>query len=239
MKALIYSTFLQWKLDFRNKGILLIYYIIPLIFYVVMGSVFSSINPLSKTTLMQSMTIFAVSMAALLGLPNPLVELFASDVKKTYKVGNIPLWVMLFTNFVSALIHILIVSIIIYISAPIIFKVEHPVHYISYFLLLILFISVSIIIGLIIGILTKKNSTMTMVSQMFFLPTMLLSGIMFPSDMLPSFFGQLSYVLPATHAMKILTSLNEITLTALMPLLAIGVVSILVLILLYKRVLVD
>lgn len=48
MNAFLYGLFLQWKLDMRNKGIILIYYVVPLLFFGIMGGVFSSINPDSK-----------------------------------------------------------------------------------------------------------------------------------------------------------------------------------------------
>lgn len=239
MSGFIYSTILQWKLDFRNKGILLTYYIIPLVFYLVMGSVFSTINPLSQQTLIQSMTIFSISMGAFFGTPDPLLELFASESKKAYKVANIPLWSMLATNFISALVHMCIVSVIIYISAPIIFKVNLPSNPLSYFLTLLLFITISILIGILIGITAKKISTMTMLSQLVFLPSLLLSGIMFPSNMLPSFFVKISSVFPATHAMKILTASDGITLSLIIPLIAIGIVVIGALVLIYQKALKD
>lgn len=37
MNAFLYGVALQWKLDLRNKGILLSYYIVPLVFFAFMG----------------------------------------------------------------------------------------------------------------------------------------------------------------------------------------------------------
>ena len=82
MEAFMYNVGLQWKLDFRNKGILLVYYIIPLVFFLFMGGVFSSINPESKNTLIQSMSIFTVTMGAVLGTPVPLINLIWKRDKK-------------------------------------------------------------------------------------------------------------------------------------------------------------
>lgn len=155
------------------------------------------------------------------------------------KVGNIPLWVLLFTNFLSALIHMLLVSLIIYISASIIFKADYPMNLLTYFLSLLLFIIICIIIGIIIGLIAKKPSTMTMLSQLVFLPSLLLSGIMFPSDMLPEFFIKVSSIFPATHSIKILTASNKLTLNLMLPLIIIGVVVVATLVITYKKILVD
>ncbi|WP_230203599.1 hypothetical protein [Bacillus massiliigorillae] len=106
MRAFLYGVSLQWKLDLRNKGVLLTYYVVPLVFFFFMGGVFTSIDPLAKETLIQSMTIFGVTMGAFLGSPTPLIELFGSEIKKAYKVGGIPLWTAIVNNFISAFIHL-------------------------------------------------------------------------------------------------------------------------------------
>ncbi len=51
MKAFMYQFRLQWVLDLRNRGVLLTYYIIPLVFFAFMGGIFTTINPLAKETL--------------------------------------------------------------------------------------------------------------------------------------------------------------------------------------------
>lgn len=233
MSALVYNIFLQWKLDFRNKEILMVYYAVPLVFYLVMGSIFSTTDPNSKNTLIQSMTIFSISMGALLGTPNPLVELFSSDIKRTYKISNIPLWTLLLTTYLSALIHLLIVALIIFVTAPLIYDVTRPENIGLYFLSVILFISLSTILGFIIGVNCKKTSNATMAAQAIFLPTVLLSGIMFPTNMLPSILEKVSYILPATHTMKLLTSTYESS--NIIALIGIGVIVLFVLFICYRR----
>ena len=69
MKAFLYGIALQWKLDIRSKTLLITCYIVPLLFFGVMGSIFTSVMPDSKETLIQSMTIFGVTMGALIGVP--------------------------------------------------------------------------------------------------------------------------------------------------------------------------
>lgn len=239
MNALIYSIFLQCKLDLRNKNVLIAYYILPLVFFIVMGSVFSSIGAISKEALIPSMTILSISMAAFLGTPAPLVEFFASDAKKTYKVGNIKLWVMLLTTFISGLIHMLIVSIIIYITGPMVFDGERPSNLGIYFGLIMLIISVNIIIGMLIGLIAKKNTTMTLLSQLVFLPSMLIGGIMFPLSLLPDVLGKIGNILPAPHSIKALTSLDNVSLGLVSPLLLIGAIALVFLFIMYRKVQVD
>ncbi|WP_286909441.1 ABC transporter permease [Clostridium sp. UBA1652] len=235
----MYSVWLQCKLDIRNKNVLIVYYILPLIFFLIMGSVFTTIDPNAKSRIIQSMSIVAISMAAYLGTPVPIVEIFSSDIKKTYKVGNVPLWVILITSFLSALVHILIVSAIIFIISPIIFKADIPNNILMYFLFLILVISVSSIIGILIGLISKSNTVMTMFSQLIFLPSMILSGTMFPREMLPTVIGRVSNILPATHGMNILTSLGDVNIKLISPLFLIGIVSLGILVLVYRKIQID
>lgn len=136
MSAFLYGVTLQWKLDLRNKGVLLTYYITPLVFFIFMGGIFSSINPTAKDTLIQSMTVFGITMGAILGAPTPLVELYGSEIKKAYKVGGIPLWVASINNFISAFVHLFIMSLIIFLIAPLAFHAKIPVNLVVYFLCL-------------------------------------------------------------------------------------------------------
>lgn len=198
MNAFLYGLFLQWKLDFRNKGIVLIYYVVPLLFFGIMGGVFSSINPDSKQTLIQSMTVFSVTMGAFLGSPIPLVELYGSDIKKAYKVGGIPLGLTIINNLISGFIHLFIVSLIIFFTAPIIFKATVPGNLLLYLIVLGIFILTCLLVATVLGLFVKDMNKLTMVSQILFLPSLMLSGIMFPTDMLPKAFEYLGKVFPAT-----------------------------------------
>lgn len=91
MSAFFYGVSLQWKLDIRSKSLFITCYLIPLLFFAVMGGIFTSVMPDSKYTLIQSMTVMGVSMGALIGLPPSLAETYGSDVKKVYRAkGECP-----------------------------------------------------------------------------------------------------------------------------------------------------
>lgn len=213
MNAFAYGIFLQWKLDIRNKGIVLTYYIVPLVFYAFMGGIFTSIDPDAKLTIIQSMTIFAVTMGAFLGSPTPLVELYRSDIKKAYQVGGIPLYIAMINNLLSGFIHLFVVSLVIFFAAPLIFNAAIPGHLLLYFLNLTFFIFTCLLIGTVLGLFVKNINRLTMVSQLLFLPSIMLSGIMFPASMLPELFQYVSKIFPASWAYINMTTENfsEIT----------------------------
>lgn len=208
MNGFIYGIYLQWKLDFRNKEILLTCYVVPLLFFGFMGGIFTSINPISKETLIQSMVVFAVTMGASLGVPIPIVEFFNSDVKKAYKVGGIPLWISIINTFVSAVIHLFIVSTIIFFVAPKLYGATVPNNYDIYFISLFIFIIASVLVGVLIGLIAKSTSKLTMISQFIFLPSIMLSGIMFPKEFLPNMFSNIGNIFPATWGYKMLQQDN-------------------------------
>ena len=195
MKAFLYGVGLQWKLDIRSKSLLITCYVVPLLFFAVMGGIFTSVNPEAKNTLIQSMTVMGVSMGAMIGLPPSLAEIYGSDIRKMYKANGVPLYLGLVSVFLSAFVHLLIMSGIIYLTAPVLFHAELPANLPSYFGSLAVFIAVSLSVGSVLGLLVKSQAKLTMFSQLLFLPSIMLSGIMFPAELLPQ---------PLTYAGKLL-----------------------------------
>ena len=74
MNGFLYGAALQWKLDIRSKSLLVTCYIVPLIFFLLMGGIFTSVMPEMRSTLIQSMLVMSVSMGAFIGLPPSLIE---------------------------------------------------------------------------------------------------------------------------------------------------------------------
>ena len=206
MKALLYGIALQFKLDIRSKSMLITCYLVPLVFYFFMGGIFTSIDENATATLISSMTVFTITMSALMGLPPALAEIYATDVKKVYKANGAPMWFGVVSQFISSFIHTFIVCLIIFAISPLIFKAQLPVGLLQYFLSLIALLAVTLAIGCIIGLLFKQQAKLTMIAMIIYLPSIMLSGIMFPADMLPQFMQYISYVFPATIAFKAMTS---------------------------------
>ena len=198
---------IQFRMDIRERGTLMTYYLVPLVFYIIMGAVFSSINPLAKQTLAATMVIFAVTMGAILGIPAPLVKMRESGVLRAYGVCGIPGWAVLFIQTVSAFLHLSIVALIIFVSAPWFFGAGYPLNFPAYFLSLFILLFASIMVGLLIGVTARNQSIATMLSQAVFLPTIMLGGIMFPASMLPQPLRVLGRLLPGTYIMQSFTGL--------------------------------
>lgn len=226
MKAFWNHLWIQFKMDIREKGTLLTYYLVPLVFYLVIGAVFSSVNPDSKKTLSAAMPIFGITMGAVIGMPIPIIRMREAGVLRAYRVSGIPGWAVLLIHALSAFFHFLVVSAVIFFSAPVLFHADMPKSIPLYFLILLVLLFASIALGLLIGIAARSQSVATMLSQAVFLPTVMLGGIMFPASMLPDPLRLLGNILPSTHAMQAFSSLAYKLPSDSAPVLSITVVAV-------------
>ncbi|MGI5989412.1 MAG: ABC transporter permease [Lachnospiraceae bacterium] len=184
MNGFLYSLALQWKLDIRNRSMLVTCYIVPLIFFLLIGSVFMSVMADMKSTLIQSMTVMSISMGAFLWFPPSLNEIYGGDIKKVYKANGVPSYSGLLTMFVSTFVHLMMCCLIIVLLAPVLFKAALPERLPLFFLAIAIYILVSLGIGSILGLVVRNQAKLMMIAQLVFLPSIMLSGIMFPAELL-------------------------------------------------------
>ena len=84
MKAFLYGVGLQFKMDIRSKTMLITCYLVPLVFFFFMSGIFTSVDPSAVKTLISSMSVFIITMSALIGLPPSLGDFYTADVKIVY-----------------------------------------------------------------------------------------------------------------------------------------------------------
>ncbi|MCM1102636.1 MAG: ABC transporter permease [Clostridium sp.] len=202
--AFFYGAALQWKLDIRSKTLLTACYFVPLLFFAIMGGIFTSVMPDAKATLTQSMTVFGVTMGALIGLPPSLVEIYGGDIKKVYRANGVPLWQGLILTNLSSFLHLFLMSMILYAASPLLFHAEIPAEPGSYFGCLAILIAVSLSIASVIGLAVKDQAKTPMVSILVFLPSVMLSGIMFPGSLLPEPLRLAGKAMPAAWGYEIM-----------------------------------
>lgn len=234
MTAFLYQTVLQFKLDIRSKTLLITCYVVPLLFFALMGGIFTSIMQDMEQTLIQSMSIMGISMGALIGLPPSVAEVCGSDIKKVYQANGVPLYVGLISMFLSSFIHLMIMCAIIYGIAPVAFNAILPSDPWAYFLSLAVVVAVSLSIGCALGLAVKNQAKLTMFSQLVFLPSIMLSGIMFPADFLPEILNTIGKIFPASWGYKLMVS-DGFTVLNLLPLLVILIIAIILCCMLLKK----
>ena len=204
MSGFWYGLLLQLKLDIRSKTLLITCYIVPFIFFLLIGGIFISVMPEMKSTLIQSMIVMNISMGAIIGLPPTLAETYGSDIQKVYKANGVPIYLGFVTIFLSTFVHLMISSSVIIILAPLIFKASLPAQLPYFFLGLIMYIIVALGIGGVLGLVVKNRAKLTMISQLVFLPSIMLSGIMFPIDLLPDFLLIIGRIFPASWGYQLM-----------------------------------
>lgn len=201
MKAFSTHLLFDLKSGLRDKELLLMNYLFPLGFYFVIGAIMPKLNPQYTDILIPSMMIFSILVSTVLGMPNSLVTSRNSGIFRSYKINGVSKLSMLAIPTVSTILHTIIVTTIILISAPILYKTSLPENILG---LMMVFIASTITfsgLALLIGVIADNTSVTVIFAQAIFLPSMLIGGLMFPSSFLPESVAKFSRLLPTTYAM--------------------------------------
>jgi len=202
MIAFFHHFMYDFRIGLREKSLLLMNYLFPLGFYVLMGLLMTGINPTFAPTMTPAMILVAIMAGTLLGLPYPVVESREAGIFRSFKINGVPALSIVTIPILSSCVHITLVSIIITLTAGPFFKAGVPVNW-GYFLLILLLTALTFAsLGILIGVVSPNSRLIVLFSQAIFLPSMILGGLMIPSDMLPPALYRISLLLPTTYAMN-------------------------------------
>lgn len=115
-----------------------------------------------------------------------------------YTANGVPLCFGLAAMYLSAFAHLTVMCISLYLVAPLLFGAARPASAPAYFGALAVFIAVSLSVGCVLGLVNRNQAKSTMFSQIVFLPSILLSGILFPRELLPGVFTAAGRLFPAS-----------------------------------------
>ncbi len=202
MSAFTNHLTFEFRTGVRNKTLLLMNYLFPLGFYLMMGLVMTKINPAFGETMIPAMVVFAILAATMLGLPDPLVSAREAGIFRSYKINGVPEISILVIPVLTTIFHMVIVAIIITATAPLLFGVPAPVNWAGFTLTFVVMAFTCAGLGVLIGVISASTRITVLWSQLIFLPSMLLGGLMLPYNMLPDGVDKVSQLLPATHAMN-------------------------------------
>jgi ABC-2 type transport system permease protein len=201
MIAFVNHFMFEFKSGARNPSLLLMNYLFPLGFFLMMALIMTQINPIFKETMIPAMAIFAALSSAVLGLPGTLVAARDSGIFRSYKINSVPAFSIVTIPVVTTVFQVLVVTAIITIAAPL-FKGTLPAHWISFPLVSVVMAFSFSAMGALIGVVSTDSRYTVLYSQLVFLPSTLLGGLMMPMDILPASMRRISALLPATHAMQ-------------------------------------
>jgi len=192
----------EFRTGIRNRSLLLLNYLFPLAFYMMMGFVMTGINPLFRDVLLPAMVVFAIYSAAILGLPDPLVQARDAGIFRSYNINGVPKLNILSILALTTSLHLVIVTLIITITAPLLFDAPAPVNWVNFVIVFLATLFAGAGLGVLIGVVSPNSRSTILLSQLLFLPSMLLGGLMLPYGMLPRAAQIIAQLLPSTHAMN-------------------------------------
>ena len=192
----------EFRSGIRNRTLLLMNYLLPLGFYLMMGFVMPEINPEFRAILVPAMVVFAILAATLLGLPDPLVNAREAGIFRSYKINGVPSASILLIPALTTMLHLVIVTLIIVLTAPILFDARSPSNWLGFAGVFAAMSFACAGLGVRIGVVSPNSRVTVLWSQLIFIPSMLLGGLMLPYSLLPDVAGRISQLLPATHAMN-------------------------------------
>jgi ABC-2 type transport system permease protein len=180
-------------------------YLFPLAFYAMMGLVMTQINPGFKDLLIPSMVILVGMTSMVLGMPGPMVEMREAGVFRSFKINGVPSLSILVIPALTTMIHALIVSVIICLTAPAFFKGLAPTNWLAFTLITLAGSFTFGTIGMLIGVVSNSARATVFFSQIIFVPSFLLGGMMVPMSLLPASVRPIAGLLPTSHIMQAYT----------------------------------
>lgn len=203
MTAFVHHFSFEFRTGIRNRTSLMMFYLFPLGFYVMASALMTGLNPDFRNTLIPAMVFFAVLVGALLGIPDPIIKAREAGIFRSYKIHGIPEFSILMIPLLTTLMHMLVVTVIIVLTAPLLFSAVIPVDWLGFILGLLLMIFSASGLGILLGVVAPGSQAAILMGQAVFLPSMLIGGLMFPTSFLPDALGKISLLLPTTHAMNL------------------------------------
>jgi len=207
MNAFIHHFSFEFRTGIRNKQLLLMNYLFPLGFYLMMGFIMAEINPPFREDIIPAMIVFGILAATLLGIPDPLVNARENGIFRSYKINGVPSLSILVIPALTTILHLVIVAVLITTTAPLLFDAPLPVNWLNFSLIFVAMAFACAGISVLIGVVSPSSRMTVLWSQLIFVPSMILGGMMVPYSMLPDIAGKFAQLLPATQAMNALNGL--------------------------------
>lgn len=202
MNAFAHHFAFEFRTGIRNRQLLLMNYLFPLGFYLMMGFIMPSINPPFRETIIPAMVVFSVLAATLLGIPDPLVNARENGIFRSYKINGVPSLSILLIPALTTMLHMVIVAALITATAPLLFDAPLPANWLNFVLVFAALVVSCSGISVLIGVVSASSRMTVLWSQLIFVPSMLLGGMMLPYSLMPDAAGKAAQLLPATHAMN-------------------------------------
>ncbi len=102
----------------------------------------------------------------------------------------------------STSLHLIIVTIVVCVTAPLLFDAPTPVNWGNFAIVFLATLIACAGLGVLIGVISPNSRATILLSQLIFLPSMLIGGMMVPYSLLPRVAQMVAQLLPTSHAMN-------------------------------------
>lgn len=204
MSALAHHLRFDFMSGLRNPTTLLMFYLFPLGFYVMMSIIMVEINPAFADTAVPALVVVTLMAGTVLGMPGQFVETRQLGVYRMFKVNGVPAQSILASPIISAVAHAMLGSAVIAVTASPVFGLPVPSDWVLFFALVLLAALCLGSLAALIGVVSDSARGTVLWSQLVFLPSMLLGGLMVDLTLLPESVLPISKLLPPTYAGQML-----------------------------------
>jgi ABC-2 type transport system permease protein len=161
-----------------------------------MGFIMPAVNPPFRAVIIPAMAVTSILAATLLGIPDPLVNARENGIFRSYKINGVPSISILSIPAITTILHLTIVIVLITVTAPVLFDAPLPEKWLNFIVIVIATAIACAGLSVLIGV-VSPNSRMTVLwSQIIFVPSMMLGGLMMPYSVLPAIAGKFAQLLP-------------------------------------------
>ena len=157
MNALVNHFSFEFRTGLREKSLLLMNYLFPLGFYVLVSLFMGQLNPTFKETMIPGMIVFAITAATILGLPNPLVAARESGIFRSYKINGVPALSIISIPGIASMLHVIVTAAVITVTAPLFFGAAAPVNWGAFALIILVTAFVCSGFGVLIGVISANT----------------------------------------------------------------------------------
>jgi ABC-2 type transport system permease protein len=207
MNAFVSHFSFEFRTGLRDRPLLLMNYLFPLAFYIVVSLLMTQLNPSFRPNIIPAMVIFVALSSLILGLPNPLVSAREAGIFRSYRINGVPALSVVLIPALTTAVHALIAAVIVTFTAPIFFQAPLPVNWVGFMVFLILTVFVMAGLGALIGVISANTRITILWSQLIFLPSIMIGGLMIPRSMLTGVLAQIGGLWPSTYCMEIYNAL--------------------------------
>lgn len=219
-------TGVEFRTGVRDRSLLLMTYLFPLAFFGFLGVFMTEMNPAFADVMIPGMATFAMLAAAMFGLPAPLISARETGVLRSYRINGVPTGAVFGVPAATTVVHLMIVGTIIALAAPIFFDAPRVGSWPAFLLIMALAATTHAGLGALIGVVSTNSRISVLWSQLLFLPSVLLGGIIVPLEQIPTVFQPLSMLLPATYAVEAFNGLAFGVETTVAPWSAVAVLAV-------------